>query len=337
MSRQRLLRFDRVLGIGGTDLAAIFGLSPWKSLPQLWLEKTRRLPEGETADSEMLEWGRYLEGPIARKYAERTGRELRGAGSIRHPLYPHLLGNPDRFQRDRLRPKGEQRGILEIKTAMFGKLREWSRAGIPAQYYLQLQHYLAITGLSWGSFAILFGGNKLVYFDVPRDEKLIPLMIEKANAFWRYVVDKRFPPFELSAEWNSELAAFFPKPTQAGPLVLNTPEAIGKARLLLRLKEAEKTNTERINELEAWFKLQLADHARGLVPGLASIRWEPSIQRRVNLKRLRELDPVVALAHTDSVPTRRFYFKGFDEAEGEEAPETAEAPLVMTARQIEID
>lgn len=330
---------DRSRGIGGSDVGAIFGVNKWMSLPRLWLLKTGRLAARPNYDSEFMEWGRYLEAPVAKKYSERTGRRIQSIKeTIVHPQFPWMIGNPDRSQWDRLRARHERKGILEVKTAMFSKLREWSGEGVPASYYLQLQHYLCIAGLSWGSFAVLFGGNRLVKFDIPRDEALMALMIERERDFWRYVTEDTAPPMQLGAEWNEELVNFFPKPKQKEVLKLDSPEAQGKALRLLRLKEQIKARGNEEHELESWFKLQLADHAEARVAELAKVTWSPGERKSIDLDKLRAEYPAVAQDCQQTSPTRRFSLRALIDLPIEpEEEEQSDSALIVSARRIELD
>lgn len=58
MSREDWLR-QRRKSIGGSDAAAIVGLSVWASPYSLWAEKTGKLPD--KADNEAMRQGRDLE------------------------------------------------------------------------------------------------------------------------------------------------------------------------------------------------------------------------------------------------------------------------------------
>lgn len=62
---------QRRAGIGGSDVAALLGLSKWKSPYQLFLEKTGNAPPQE--DNEAMYWGRMLEPVIRDAYEEKTG------------------------------------------------------------------------------------------------------------------------------------------------------------------------------------------------------------------------------------------------------------------------
>lgn len=342
MANQSRLLEERQRGIGGSDVGAIFGLNKWKSLARLWLEKTGRLSESEaSAETEMMEWGRYLEAPIARKYSERTGRRIvRPRAMCVHPDYPFMVGHPDRFQFDATRPKKTRRGVLEVKQAVFGKLRDWSQQGVPAQYYLQLQHYLAITGLQWGSFAVLFGGSKLVYFDILRDDKLIALMIEREREFWEYVQRDIPPPMELGMALNEELVNYFPKASRVEPLDLsNVPEAYGRGFQLLRYKRLHKSLTEKIAEHECWFKLQMSEYAEARVGSAIRVTWTPGERKSINLDKLRRDYPELAKALTETKPMRRFSIMALEEIpEDEQDEESAlESSLIVSARRIELE
>ena len=51
-------------GVGGSDSAAVCGLSRYSSPLEVWLQKTGRKPA--TPDNEAMQWGRLLE-PIVRE------------------------------------------------------------------------------------------------------------------------------------------------------------------------------------------------------------------------------------------------------------------------------
>ncbi|MFU1875596.1 YqaJ viral recombinase family protein, partial [Enterococcus faecium] len=73
MSHQEWL-VDRKRGIGGSDVSTILGLNKYKSVYQLWLEKTGQILPIET-DSEPAYWGTVLEDIVAKEFQERTGKK----------------------------------------------------------------------------------------------------------------------------------------------------------------------------------------------------------------------------------------------------------------------
>ena len=93
-------------------------------------------------------------------------------------------------------PPAQGLGALEIKTVNEMALRKWKRHGLPLAYILQLQHGMAVTGLKWGSFALLEPTSwTLLWFDEPRDEGLIGKIEMAARLFWPTVDDE--PPPRL--------------------------------------------------------------------------------------------------------------------------------------------
>ena len=58
LSREVWLRY-RTQGIGGSDVSIIAGINPYKSIYQLWLEKTGQI-EPEQTDSEFAHFGTLL-------------------------------------------------------------------------------------------------------------------------------------------------------------------------------------------------------------------------------------------------------------------------------------
>ena len=316
-------RMDRTQGIGGADVGSLFGLNHWKSLPELWLEKTGRLPP-DYSDSLPKLLGRLFEEPVAKAFALQTGRRVQKTNRLLiHPRYRFMTGHPDRFQWDTSRSRRRAKGVLEIKTTHMRQWHEWSHGGIPAQYYLQLQHYLVLTGCQWGSFAVLFGGQKLVHFDLDRDEAVIAVMLEKEAAFWQLVETQQMPPIELSEEWNQVIAQFFPKPNKGEEKIVESPEAIGRAQRYLQLKDQITRRKEESIAHEVWFKSEIAHAESLLVPGIARFTWKASERKHVDLAALREehLEWVEAL--TKTVPTRIFHAKALAEDPFEDSDDEA--------------
>lgn len=176
-------------GIGGSDAAAVLGMSRWKSPLQVYLEK-----RGESAgapDNEPMLWGRLLEPVIRQQYAERTGREVLVPGSIMaHPRHDWMLANLDGITTDRR--------VIEIKTARTD--HDWGEPGtdeIPGHYLLQVQHYMAVTGFLVADVAVLIGGSDFRLYEVPADSELQEMIISGEADFWQRVIDG-VPPDPVS-------------------------------------------------------------------------------------------------------------------------------------------
>ncbi|MBR3325845.1 MAG: YqaJ viral recombinase family protein, partial [Atopobiaceae bacterium] len=60
----------RTKGVGGSDVAAIMGISAYRSPVEVWMEKTGRKQPADLSDKEAVEWGNRLESIIRNKFAE---------------------------------------------------------------------------------------------------------------------------------------------------------------------------------------------------------------------------------------------------------------------------
>ena len=183
---------QRRTGIGASDAPAALGLSPWSSPWDLWGELTGLMEPEDLSDNQAIEWGHRLEEPIAQAYAEHTGREVvmwPQYHSIAHADYPWMRCTPD---------STVDRTINgQIKTANAFAQRDW-RDGPPLHYQVQVQHEMAVRGAEDTVLIVLFGGQQLKWFDVPRNDKFIAAMIPKLEAFWNLVETKTPPPIDGS-------------------------------------------------------------------------------------------------------------------------------------------
>ena len=87
-----------------------------------------------------------------------------------------------------------ENAVLECKTANQFLAKEWESEEIPASYLLQVQHYLEVTGAEKGYIAVLIGGQRFVWKEIPRDDELIRIIVQIEKDFWMEHVEKRIPP-----------------------------------------------------------------------------------------------------------------------------------------------
>ena len=188
--------------IGGSDAAAVVGLNAYVSPYTLWAEKTGRLPgfEGNLA----TEVGTYLEEFVAQKFAEETGKKVRKSNqSWFNDEYPWAIANIDR------EIVGEDAG-LEIKTTSELNLKKFKGGEYPANYYVQIVHYLAVTGKQKWYLAVLIGNREFKWFTIERDEDEIKALMEAEKEF-KKLVDSDTPPVADGAASTAEtLSALYP-------------------------------------------------------------------------------------------------------------------------------
>lgn len=226
---------ERMTGIGGSDAAAVLGLSKWRTPLEVYQEKRGEL--GPQEDNESFLWGRVLEPVIRQQYAERTGRVVRVPdGILRHPEHAFMLANLDGVTDD-----GR---VVEIKTARSGQ--DWGEVGsdqVPQAYLLQVQHYMAVTGFVVADVAVLIGGSDFRLYEVPADRELQQMLVEGEAEFWRNV-EQGIPPEPVS---YSDMQARFGRSSKGGTVeaTQETLDAITRLRTvqadIKRLEEVEET------------------------------------------------------------------------------------------------
>lgn len=185
-SREKWLEL-RNTGIGGSDAAAICGMSPWKSIFQLWLEKTGQADPEDLSDNEPIYWGNVLEDVVAREFTKRTGKKVQRRGLMQSVEYPFLLASVDRIL------VSENAG-LECKTASGFKAKLWEGDEIPDAYYCQCQHYMMVTGCDKWYIAVLIGGQRFVWKEVPRCQPDIDMLLTQERIFWEENVTQNIMP-----------------------------------------------------------------------------------------------------------------------------------------------
>lgn len=205
-------------GLGASDMAVIMGVSPWQSAYGLWAEKTGAI-ELSADQIEAMEWGLALEDDILDAYSRRTGRvswcELPWTISV-HPEHDWMRSTFDGWRWD---DEDQTLAIpIQIKTAGVFKKKEWED-DIPLMYQVQCQSEMAVSGAAYETLAVLFGGQKLWWTDIPRNDAFIDVMIEQGRLFWDRVVNNDPPPVDGSRATAEALAMLYPKDDkQAIPL-----------------------------------------------------------------------------------------------------------------------
>ena len=173
--------------IGGSDIGAILGVNKYKSIIDVYIDKT----EGSKFEgNEATFWGHMHEATIMKVFAQKH-REFNVYQAPYSVVDNFLIANLDAVLKDR--NTGEH-GVLEIKTTNAFNYKDWEGDVIPQYYYAQVQHYLMITGYKFAYIAVLIGGNKYKDFKIERNEEDIELIRNKATEFYKENILKQMPP-----------------------------------------------------------------------------------------------------------------------------------------------
>ena len=155
--------------IGGSDVAAIFGVSPWTTPLELWMIKKGRMKPKPKDNADQLEMGHLLEPIAAHWYAKKSGNYVyEDKGLYQHADHPYALAN---FDRRYERANDGESGILECKSCTYHKADGWADDAIPLYYEMQLRFYLAVADVQHGAFSCIWGNNPANDLAMPEIER----------------------------------------------------------------------------------------------------------------------------------------------------------------------
>jgi putative phage-type endonuclease len=199
------LSFRRT-GIGGSDAAAVLGLSPFKTNVEVWEEKVGLKEPEDISAKPQVKYGTEAETPLFQLFAldhpQYRCKQDKKTVYKRGFMFASLDGELERIS------TGE-RGIYEGKTTeIHGRstLIKWD-GRVPDYYYVQVLHQLVVTG--W-RFEVLKAQLKLIepdgnielltrHYPYERADLLEDLkyLYLEEKTFWGYVERKERPPLKL--------------------------------------------------------------------------------------------------------------------------------------------
>jgi putative phage-type endonuclease len=145
---------ERLKGIGGSEASAIIGLNPYMTNVELWELKTNRRVAKDISNKPFVKYGTEAE-EFYRELFKLDYPEFEVSHeefvTIEHPKHSFLRASLDGTLVEK---ETGRLGILEIKTTniLQSMQREKWNDRIPDNYFVQVLHYLMVTGYD---FAIL--------------------------------------------------------------------------------------------------------------------------------------------------------------------------------------
>ena len=291
---------ERRKGIGGSDVAAIMGLSPWKTAFQVYQEKRKEVVGWQ--GNEATDWGKRMEPAIRQWYSDTTGRCVRLPEKIMvNSRHPFMLASLDGFTDD---PRG-----VEIKTAR--SMKGWGEPGtneIPDYYLLQIQHYMVVTGFPVFDVPVSIGGGAPNLYEVPADKELQEMIIDACAGFWQRVVDGN-PPDAITF---ADAVARFGKSGAQGAVVASRKAVDAVEGLkIIRLKMAALESAE--EEIKGRLIVTLGETGDTLIDdgGNTLVTYRLANGRKAfDAKALeREMPEVYQKYLKQTEPCRRFLLK----------------------------
>lgn len=299
----------RTSGIGGSDIGAICGVSPFSSARQIYMSKTGQYSEAlafNDAAKDRMRFGHLLEPIVADEYARRTGAKLvEFNATVRHKDYPWALANVDRLE---LNEAGDIVKIVECKTTGEYNNSDWESGDLLLSYIYQLNWYMWILDIKQGAFACLVGGNKFYHYDVFRNDELInDVLIPAAKSFWYDNVLALKEP-ELQAADTEFAKATYTSVVKNSETLLDEV-ANDLAATVVDCKAKIKELEAILEEAENRLKDRLKDHEIGYTRDY-TVKWSPRSQQRVDSEKLKLNYPEIYNLVLKKIEFRAMSIKG---------------------------
>lgn len=197
----------RMNGIGGSDASAIVGRNDYKTNIELFEEKIGRRASEDIANKPYVIYGKKAEEHIRELFKldypeyDVEHHEFRILQNIQYPFMQASLDGE-------LTDQDGRKGILEIKTTniLQSIQKEKWNDRIPDNYYLQVLHYLLVTGYE---FVVLRAHlisrldndvrTHAKHYFIERNEvqEDLEYLLQEEIKFWKYVESGRKPPLIL--------------------------------------------------------------------------------------------------------------------------------------------
>jgi putative phage-type endonuclease len=185
----------RAKHIGGSDVAALFGLSPYSSRWQLWMEKAGKIPPEDISDNKAVQAGTFLESGIANWAAHRWSMDIQKVTD--YYTVDDCPGMGASF--DYLTADGSP---MEIKWSARGHGWHYSGEEIleaPENYLLQVQHQLACTQAEYAWLVALIDDEPR-RMKVPRNENIIDAIKAEIAGFWQSIAEGKEPAIDFTTD-----------------------------------------------------------------------------------------------------------------------------------------
>jgi putative phage-type endonuclease len=186
--------------VGGSDIGAIAGLSPWESAITKWAKKTKQIPD-DLEPNMSMRLGNKLERPILEIFAEEhPDYEIFTTGTWAHKDFSWQRANPDAVYR---KPDGTC-GIIEVKFSR----DYWSE--VPQHYRAQVLWYMNVFAIQ-EAMLVALAGSSYQEFEVKWDSFEATSLIAAAYRFRESVLKEQMPDWDGSNSTFETIRAMNPK------------------------------------------------------------------------------------------------------------------------------
>src|SRR6185312_1944949 len=257
---------DRQKYLGGSDVAAILGISPWKTPLDVYLDKIQpRVEVTDPAKLKLFRRGHRMEPYVIDLLAEEENLTIVARGN-------RYIDKQHGFIAAEIDAEAEGNLNIEIKTVSPFKAKEWGEQQtdeIPVHYTAQVMHGLMVTDRETCILGVLIGGDDFRVYRVVRDEEIIGAIRDSEIAFWDRI-QNRMPPEPSTV---GDIARLYG--TKDSGLSVEATEAIAATCVDMRSVIAEMKSLEEHLEMERErVQLDMGDAATLMYQGKPLATWK---------------------------------------------------------------
>lgn len=289
--------------IGGSDASTVAGFNKWKSLYQLWAEKTGRSEKEDLSNNLRIWFGKRAEELVAERFTLDTGKKVHKTGVWVNDKYPWACASIDRMI------VGEN-SFLECKTSSGFNKEKWQDDEIPDNYYCQILHYMAIMEMDYCYIACLFdNGSEYIYKKVKFNREDAYSLMELEKNFFEQNISKDIEPPVDGSTACTEMIKNKYKGGDVDRIEISSNADVF-AEKLEEIEAQEKILKQDKQEYQNLIKTLLKDHEEGY-SGNYTFFWRTTAGRKtIDSKKLKAMYPD---AYNDclkeATSSRRFSFK----------------------------
>ncbi len=293
-------QIDRTKYIGGSDIAGILGISPWRTPLDVYLDKIQpRVEPVHPKKQKIFTRGQRMEPYVIDLLAEETGLEIMRRGErYRDPEHNFIAAEIDAEAKS-----GEN---IEIKTVSPFKAKDWGEEqtdAIPVYYTAQAMHGLMVTGKDICIFGVLIGGDDFRVYRVERDNETIAAIREKELEFWARIQTLE-PP---EATTTGDILRLFEQ--DSGNSIEIDPKTLDAFNRLKELKAQSKELEGYIKEYEEKIKLFMQDAATLTIGGKPLATWKTQSTSRFDQTAFGAAHPDLLQQFKKTTESRVFRLK----------------------------
>jgi putative phage-type endonuclease len=303
-SRKKWLE-RRQKGIGGSDVAAIMGLSPWNTPLDVYYSKVLKLSQNDQNNlndaavdpkEERFKRGAIAEKNIIDNYiADRHCDVITDIDTFVHPKYPFLIGNVDAMRAD-------DNVVIECKT-VGGYPDQW-QGKIPLYYKTQCAHYAMLTNAKRVDLAAMFDRWTFRIFVYERDAAFEAHILKACVNFWQNHVLKKIPPPMMKTQDSQYISA------QKDSVIKANDTIISNVIQIKALQDQQQALNDQVEQIKVNVMNYMQDHeVLTDVEGNTLVTWKMTTQNRLDSKKIKEVNPKLYQQYSKASSFRTFKLK----------------------------